>query len=290
METIELNGHMMTVDIRPGGDTAILMVNGWGVSLGTFDALADALEGHTLIRFDPPGIGDSPLPLMPVRVPEIADAAAELLDHYGFDKVDVLGYSWGGTVAQALAHQHPHRVRKLILMATSPGHLMVPAKPAIGFAFLHPGWAFNLLRPQRYFTREFLCKVGPQLFGGRMRDNPLSILPHLRKLNKPTARGMIWQVLGAVGWTSLPWLHQLRQPTLLMGGSDDPVINPINLKLMHRLIPNSRLEWIQGGGHLFPVLEPHLTARLIEQFLEQGEKVLPFPGRFRRKKPSRRAG
>jgi len=85
------------------------------------------------------------------------------------------------------------------------------------------------------------------------------------------ARGMgyIYQLLAMVGWTSLPWLRALRQPTLILMGRDDPLVPVANGHVLARLIPNARLEVIDDG-HLFIVAYPVETARRIERFL-QGE-------------------
>ncbi len=59
----------------------------------------------------------------------------------------------------------------------------------------------------------------------------------------------VYQLMAALGWTSVPWLRLLRQPTLILAGDDDPIVPAINAKIMHRLIPNSKL-YIYNGGHL----------------------------------------
>ena len=51
-----------------------------------------------------------------------------------------------------------------------------------------------------------------------------------------SAFGYYWQLLGLVGWTSIHWLSRLRQPTLILSGADDPIVPPINARIMSRLI------------------------------------------------------
>jgi pimeloyl-ACP methyl ester carboxylesterase len=76
------------------------------------------------------------------------------------------------------------------------------------------------------------------------------------------------QLVAMFGWTSLPWLWLLRQPTLIMAGEDDPLVPLINAKIMHSMIPNSRLEVFEDG-HLFMVTRPQESARMIEDFLRE---------------------
>src|SRR2546423_12027055 len=61
----------------------------------------------------------------------IAGTVARLLDRLGLERVDVLGVSWGGALAQELARPHPDRVRRLVLAATSPGLIAVPGDPRV---------------------------------------------------------------------------------------------------------------------------------------------------------------
>jgi hypothetical protein len=68
------------------------------------------------------------------------------------------------------------------------------------------------------------------------------------------------------GWTSLPWLWSLPQPTLVLMGRDDPLVPPINGHILAGLIPNAELRMIDDG-HLFFVTRPAETAAMIEAFL-----------------------
>ena len=82
--------------------------------------------------------------------------------------------------------------------------------------------------------------------------------------------GYLYQLLAMTGWTSLPWLWSLRQPTLILMGSDDPLVPPVNGRILARLIPNAELCMIDDG-HLFMVTQPVQTAALIEAFLARQE-------------------
>jgi pimeloyl-ACP methyl ester carboxylesterase len=84
----------------------------------------------------------------------------QLLDVLGYDGlIDVLGISWGGSLAQQFAHLDPDRCRRLILASTSPGAIMVPGKPS-GLS--------KMISPRRYSDPDFLHKVGGELYGGRL--------------------------------------------------------------------------------------------------------------------------
>jgi len=79
-------------------------------------------------------------------------------------------------------------------------------------------------------------------------------------------RGYLYQLAAGAGWTSIPFLPLVRQPTLIMSGDDDPIIPLANARLMHRLIPDSRL-YVYHGGHLGLVTEAAQLAPVVNQFL-----------------------
>ena len=90
------------------------------------------------------------------------------------------------------------------------------------------------------------------------------------------SRGYLYQLTAAAGWTSLPLLRTLRQPTLVMAGDDDPIIPLVNARVLARLIPNARLH-VYHGGHVELVLRPDLLAPPVSQFL--AEPQVPPAGR-----------
>jgi len=74
--------------------------------------------------------------------------------------------------------------------------------------------------------------------------------------------------MALMGWSSLPWLHRLQQPTLVIAGADDPIVPPINGQLIAQRIPNARFELV-NCGHLFVLtLAPEIAA-MIDAFLSE---------------------
>jgi pimeloyl-ACP methyl ester carboxylesterase len=82
-------------------------------------------------------------------------------------------------------------------------------------------------------------------------------------------RGYLAQLYAIAGWTSLPWLSRLRQPTLVIAGDDDPIVPLVNGRLLNRLIPDARLHIVDGGGHLFLLERPAEMADLVTRFLSE---------------------
>ena len=95
-----------------------------------------------------------------------------------------------------------------------------------------------------------------------------------------------------IGWTSLPRLPRLAQPTLILAGDDDPIIPLVNARIMHRLIPRSELH-IYHGGHLDLATDAEHLAPVVEAFLtaKTGDAIAAAPDQTRRLRRQRgRAG
>jgi poly(3-hydroxyalkanoate) depolymerase len=172
---------------------------------------------------------------------------------------DVLGVSWGGALAQQFAHQFPGRCRRLILASTSPGALMVPGKLSV---------LATLVSPRRYADPHFLARVGGDIYGGAYRQDPDLLRNHSQHIRPPGGRGYVYQLFAAMGWSSLPWLGSIRQPTLVMHGNDDPIVPLINAKILTNRIPGAQLS-VFDDGHLFLVSRAAEAAAAVEGFLCQ---------------------
>jgi len=262
--TIDINGTRVFVAIRRGDGSGppLLLINGLGANLELFDPFLDALDkaGRRkigTIRFDVPGLGGSPPTRFPLRFRSLARLVAQLLDALGHREVDVLGISWGGGLAQQFARQYPQRCRRLVLVSTSTGAISVPGRLSV---------LAKLLSPRRYLQPSYLATIAPTIYGGTFRQRPDLAREYAHLIRAPHGLGYYRQLLAGVGWTSLPWLYQLRQPALILAGDDDPIVPPVNARILARLIPHARLH-IVNGGHLLPLTEREQVAPLVYQFL-----------------------
>src|SRR6201999_690567 len=114
--------------------------------------------------------------------------------------------------------------------------------------------------------KAYMDRIAADIYGGAFRDDPALIGRHARAMHGTRGFGYFFQLLAIAGWTSLPWLWSLPQPTLVLMGDDDPLVPPINGHILAALIPNAELQMIDDG-HLFIVTKPEETASLIEAFL-----------------------
>jgi pimeloyl-ACP methyl ester carboxylesterase len=185
------------------------------------------------------------------------------MDVLALERADVLGYSFGGALAQELARRAPDRVGRLVLCATSPGLGGIPPKPMA---------ALMLATPARYYHPRLLALSIPHLAGGRTARDPSVLAEHAgaRLARPPDVLGYAYQLYAAAGWTSLPWLHRVRQPTLIVAGDDDPAVPLLNSRLLAARLPDARVHVVKGGGHLFLLDEPHSAVAEIGAFLDSG--------------------
>jgi len=261
---IDVKGEALCVAIEQGDGSGppLLLINGIGANLEMFDPFIEELDnvgGQKIgtIRFDVPGIGGSPLPRYPLRFKGLARLISETLDILGYQEVDALGISWGGALAQQFAHQYPVRCRRLILVSTSSGGISVPGKPGV---------LGRMVSPRRYLDPSYMAATAPILYGDEFRQDGDLAQSYAQLIKAPHGRGYIMQLMAGVGWTSIAWLHRLRQPTLVLAGKDDVIVPPVNATILARLIPHSMLR-IFNGGHLFLLTEKEQVASLIHAFL-----------------------
>ena len=252
-------GRRIRYAIRHGDPARppLLILNGLGANIELVEPFVHALSGPTVVTFDVPGVGGSPTPPSLYRPAGVARIAAGLLDHLGHAQADVLGVSWGGAVAQQFAFQQPTRCRRLVLAATATGALMVPGNP---MALL------RLATPRRYEDGAHAHRIAGDVYGGAFRWEPELVARTLRHVRFSSRGGYYMQLAATFGWTSLPWLFTLRQPTLVMAGVDDPLVPTINARIMQWLIPDARLA-ILDCGHLFLITLPAESARIVDAFL-----------------------
>lgn len=272
IRNVNVGSQELRVAVKRGESSPPLVIfNGIGANLELLEGVARALHGIEVVTFDVPGAGGSPLPRRPYRFKTLARLTDNLLDVLGYrGPVDALGVSWGGALAQQFARTCASRCRRLVLAATSAGALMVPGRW---------GALFTLLSPRRYADPGFMQRVAPQIYGGRIAEQPSLILPFATHMRPPDRRGYLLQQMALAGWTSVPWLSRLRQPTLVLAGTRDPLIHVGNAKLLHRLIPNSRLQLIDDG-HLFLLTSKDVAIDSIAHFLRADEpwEAAPLSG------------
>ena len=254
-------GQRVRVRVRPGTEPGppLVLCNGIGASLDLLQPFVDRVDPRIeVVSFDVPGVGGSPAPRVPYNFALLAWFLGRLLDRLGYERFDVLGISWGGGLAQQVAFQYPRRCRRVVLVSTATGSIMVPANPLV---------LRKMITPRRYRDPAYAKAIAAQLYGGRLRDEPELAERLLHAQSRlGSRRGYLLQLLAGVGWSSLPGLPFIRQRTLILSGSDDPIIPLVNARIMQRLLPHATLH-VYDDGHLGLVTMADELAPLIADFL-----------------------
>jgi poly(3-hydroxyalkanoate) depolymerase len=258
-------GGALRIHVRRGlngSGVPLVLANGIGASVEVLQPFVDALPAAIeVVRFDVPGVGGSPRRTWPYRVPALARMLRRALDDLGYDEVDMLGVSWGGGLAQQFAMMCRSRCRRLVLVSTATGAVMVPASPRV---------LALMATPRRYRDPEYAQRIAGTIYGGVMRTEPERAARLLGRMeNRVGSSAGYWmQLLALGGWTSLPWLWRIHQPTLILAGDDDPIIPLVNARIMAALIPRARLH-VYHDGHLALVTDAATLAPLIVDFLDE---------------------
>jgi poly(3-hydroxyalkanoate) depolymerase len=259
-QLIPVLGQQIRINVREGASRVpLVLCNGIGASLEVLDPLVAQLHPDTtVVRFDVPGMGGSSDSRLPYGFPYLAAVLGRLLTKLGFDgRIDILGVSWGGALAQQFAFQNPRRCRRLILVSTGTGFIMVPGKPRV---------LAKMVTPRRFLDHEYAAAILGDLYGGTVRNDP-TIVKRLfdRQLMAGSRMGYLHQLLAGSVWTSVFALPLVRQDTLIIAGTDDPIVPVANARLMHWLLPNAKLH-LHSGGHAHLVTNAAELAPVIEAF------------------------
>ena len=254
---VNAGGQRIRVNVRHGRGVPLVVCNGIGASLEVLDPFVEQLD-CTVVRFDVPGTGGSPTSLLPYGFPYLAWVLGRVLSKLGIGVVDVLGLSWGGALAQQFAFQNPRRCRRLVLAATGTGLFMVPG---------HPRILAKMATPRRFSDPDYAASIAGDLYGGTVRTHGEDVAKlFVRQLHSVSKIGYLHQLLAGAVWTSLFALPAVRQQTLIVQGTDDPIIPVINAHILNALLPHSRL-YLHSGGHIDLVHNASELAPVIDEFL-----------------------
>lgn len=259
---IEIDGLTIRVLARnvENGQVPLLILNGLGQSIEILAPFMQEMGERPLIVFDMPGLGRSQASANSMTIPQYAVLTSALLRRLGVENYDVLGISWGGSVAQQLAHDQPGNCRKLILAVSSAGGLVS--------WWGNPVALSEIMLPLRLSDKTYSDLVGPLMYGGEALIQPELFREYSRYALRPTLQGYYTQVRAMCSWTSICWLHRIRQPTLVIAGIYDALIPFPNQLLLAHAIPSAELE-VYPAGHLLVFSRRQEVGHLVGEFLDR---------------------
>ena len=259
---IKANGIQINYELSGRRDAPVVVLShSLGSSLVMWNPQRDSLEPHfQVLRYDIRGHGNSDAPSEAYTLELLGDDAIGLMDALGIDRVHWVGLSMGGMIGQCLALNHPHRLRSLALCDTSA---IIPedAQPIWKerLKTLRDKGVGALLQEtmERWFTPSFLILNSPMLsiirkqFLATSVEGYIGCVEAIRKLNY------------------LDRLAEIKIPTLILVGEDDPGTPVAASKAMHERIPNSRLVVLQSARHLSNVEQSKAFNATLIKFLKE---------------------
>jgi pimeloyl-ACP methyl ester carboxylesterase len=235
-------------DLGPRGGVPLVMLNHWGAVLDNFDPrIVDGLATkHRVIAADYRGMGASG-GKAPLTIGEMADDAIALVRALGFEKIDLLGFSLGGFVAQDFTLKAPDLVRKLILTGTGPaGGQGIKRVGPVSWPLIIKG-LLTRRDPKTYlfFTPTANGRRAAEAFLDRLKE---------RKQNRdkePSFRAFLRQLKAITTWgkQAPQELGRIKIPVLVANGDNDIMVPTVNSHDMARRIPAAQLIIYKDAGH-----------------------------------------
>jgi pimeloyl-ACP methyl ester carboxylesterase len=232
--------------VEAGSGTPLLLVHGFPSNSTAFALLMPRLAArHAMVAVDMVGFGLSTRrPRRPLDGATYADRLVGLLDTLGpgWERPDVVGLSWGGSVAQRLAARHPQRVRRLALLASVSAAKMLPLSTAnlVGLAL-----AVRVPSVGRLAVRRFLGRM-PDITQVEIDD---LVRGYTDPLRRPGTLAALRRFVRDTAATPPIDLRGISAPTLVVVPEADRVVPPADGYEIAANIPGARLERLPGVGH-----------------------------------------
>jgi 3-oxoadipate enol-lactonase len=263
MPKVAVQGIHLYYEVH-GSGYPLVLIRGLGSNADHWYCQVPAFSSHySVVVFDNRGIGRSDMPDSPFTISTMADDTVGLMDALGICKAHILGISMGGMIAQDIALMHPERVNGLILACTHCGgdHAVPPA----------PDIVKDLTESIFAGTPEAVQRGVRCLFSDRTVQRTPDVVQCYREISKrfpPAARVLTYQLKAIQGHDTWEDLIHVRNPTLVLVGSEDVLIPPENSRILAERIPGARLQVIEKGGHQFLIEEPDAFNRAVLDFLK----------------------
>jgi pimeloyl-ACP methyl ester carboxylesterase len=249
---------------------------------GTMDhwdpAVTDGFaKDREVILFNNAGISSSSGDV-PTRIEKMGANAVAFIKALRLTKVDVLGFSIGGFVAQEIALQAPDLVRQLVLVATGPrggegmATLTPEAQEIFGACYDEP----DHLWLRVHFSKSEKSQAAGREFLKRFRLRAANRDPEVNEKVAPAQIEAIGE-WGAPREKASEYLKSIRQPTLVVNGGKDVIINSVNSFILQQHLPNAELILYPDANHGSQYQYPKRFVQHVSLFLSEEEARSNFP-------------
>ena len=243
---------------RTGNGPPLVMLHCLGMTHHLWDCLGGMADKYTLISYDLPGHGETPLPAAPYGVEELAAQLAGVLRRAGIARAHIMGISLGGLVAQCFAATEPGMTDRLVLCDTTPRYTdEARAMWVVRAAAARKDGAASLLPmiEKIWFTPGFVAAEPPavKLVRDTFRDCP------------GEGYALACEALGAADLRDLA--PRIKAPTLVLYGADEGEAFRDAGKWLGANIAGARVEVIPSAGHASVLEQPVRIETLLRAFL-----------------------
>jgi pimeloyl-[acyl-carrier protein] methyl ester esterase len=244
-----------------GNGPDLVLIHGWGLNGGVWDALAPLLESDFRVtRVDLPGHGRSAW-----RGDEGLDGLARAVLESVPERAAWLGWSLGGLVAARAALASPARIERLVLVAATPSFVSRPGWPTAMAPGLLETFARDLQRDYPRTLQRFLALQvrGSEAAGSVLRELRARLLQHAQPAPEALLAGL--DILRATDLRER--FADIACPVLLLMGARDTLVPAAAAQPAADLLPDARVELIDGAGHAPFIARPAAVAGIIGDFL-----------------------
>jgi len=260
---------------KPQGMPLVLNMHFTGTMDHWDPLVTDGLAANReVILFDNAGVSSSS-GRVPTSAEEMAANAALFIEALGLTKVDVLGFSLGGMVAQALTLLKPSLVRRLVLVGTGPrggegmASLTPEAQAALGAQYPDPDEMWLNV----FFTPSEASQAAGRAFLKRFRLRERDRDPEVDETVAAAQLAAIGK-WGAPSGDAFEYLRAITQPTLVINGGHDVIVYSVNSLILQQNLPNAQLILYPDANHGSQYQYPALFVTDVARFLDA---ETPFP-------------
>jgi pimeloyl-ACP methyl ester carboxylesterase len=246
---------------------------------GTMDhwdpAVTDGFaKNREVILFNNAGVSSSSGEV-PTTVEKMGANAVAFIKALGLTKVDVLGFSIGGFIAQEIALQVPDLVKRLVLVGTGPrgGEGMAARTPEAQRIFSATYDPPDELWLSVHFTQSAASQAAGREFLKRFQLRTENRDPQVNEKVAPAQIKAIGK-WGAPQQKPFEYLKSIRQPTLVVNGGKDVIVYSVNSFILQQNLPNAQLILYPDANHGSQYQYPELFIADVTRFLDAVE---PFP-------------